>query len=374
MSEYQYYEFQAIDRPLTVEDRQALRQLSTRARITPTSFVNTYEWGDFKGDPAKLMAQWFDLHLYLANWGSRRLMIRWPAKLLDPSAIRPFLQHVDWVSYQVAGENLIVDIAGEEIESEDWDDGSGRLAALAPLRSDVMAGDLRLFYLLWLTAIEADALEPGEIEPLPGIGPVTGALEAFAAFFQIDPDLLAAASEQPFAPADEAGLAACRSIIADLPEDTKISLLTRLFEGDAYVATALKAMVRQASASPTPVRDGRTVAELRSRAEAIRLAREQEKQARRNAETHRRAEEAERTRRVRLDAVKRRGDKVWQEIEIEIERRNAAGYDRAAGLLEDLRTIAEEAGFSEDFRWRLGAIRSLHARKARFIERIAALG
>ena len=53
MSEYQYYEFQAIDRPLSDADRAALRDLSTRARITATSFTNSYEWGDFKGDPAK---------------------------------------------------------------------------------------------------------------------------------------------------------------------------------------------------------------------------------------------------------------------------------------------------------------------------------
>lgn len=78
MSEYQYYEFQAIDRPLSEADRQALRDLSTRARITAISFTNSYEWGDFKGDPAKLMERWFDLHLYLTNWGSRRLMIRLP--------------------------------------------------------------------------------------------------------------------------------------------------------------------------------------------------------------------------------------------------------------------------------------------------------
>ena len=55
MSEYQYYEFQAVDRPLTSAQQRELRALSTRARITTTSFVNHYEWGDFKGNPARLM-------------------------------------------------------------------------------------------------------------------------------------------------------------------------------------------------------------------------------------------------------------------------------------------------------------------------------
>jgi hypothetical protein len=57
MSEYQYYEFQAIDRPLDRAAQEALRSISSRARITATSFTNHYEWGDFKGDPRKFMEQ-----------------------------------------------------------------------------------------------------------------------------------------------------------------------------------------------------------------------------------------------------------------------------------------------------------------------------
>ena len=51
MSEYRYYEFQALDRPLTQEQISELRAYSSRARITPSSFVNVYNSGDFKGNP-----------------------------------------------------------------------------------------------------------------------------------------------------------------------------------------------------------------------------------------------------------------------------------------------------------------------------------
>lgn len=47
MSEYQHYEFLTIDQALDRRQQQELRALSTRARITSTSFVNTYDWGDF---------------------------------------------------------------------------------------------------------------------------------------------------------------------------------------------------------------------------------------------------------------------------------------------------------------------------------------
>ena len=35
------------------KDMQALRNLSSRAQITQSSFVNEYNWGDLKSDPLK---------------------------------------------------------------------------------------------------------------------------------------------------------------------------------------------------------------------------------------------------------------------------------------------------------------------------------
>jgi hypothetical protein len=43
MSEYQYYEFLALDRPLTQKQRGELRSISTRVEITATRFVNEYQ-------------------------------------------------------------------------------------------------------------------------------------------------------------------------------------------------------------------------------------------------------------------------------------------------------------------------------------------
>ncbi|MFO1293508.1 MAG: hypothetical protein U1F07_10590 [Rubrivivax sp.] len=45
MSEYQYCEFAAIDRPLTAAEMARLRQVSTRGQISASGFVNHYEWG-----------------------------------------------------------------------------------------------------------------------------------------------------------------------------------------------------------------------------------------------------------------------------------------------------------------------------------------
>ena len=78
MSEYQYYEFQAVDRPLTPEQISVLRAYSSRAQITASSFIVVYSYGNFKGNPEKWLEQYFDAFLYLANWGSHHLMLGLP--------------------------------------------------------------------------------------------------------------------------------------------------------------------------------------------------------------------------------------------------------------------------------------------------------
>ena len=241
MSEYQYYEFQAIDRPLSKADQQELRALSTRARITATSFTNSYEWGDFKGDPGQLMDRWFDLHLYLANWGTRRLMIRLPKRLVDAQHLNELLDKVDCAELRGSGENLVLDIQCDEEEFEDWDEGSGWLAALAQLRADVLQGDLRLFYLLWLAKVQDDEFEADELEPIPGIGPVTASLEAFADFVGLDPDLVQAAAERSAtANASATSPDAVRKVIAAMSDREKTAMLVRLFDGDAHAAIELR--------------------------------------------------------------------------------------------------------------------------------------
>ena len=76
IGEYQYYEFAAVDRPLDSRELAQVRALSTRAQITSTSFVNTYHWGDFRGSPRAMVERYYDAFLYLANWGTRQLLLK----------------------------------------------------------------------------------------------------------------------------------------------------------------------------------------------------------------------------------------------------------------------------------------------------------
>ena len=49
MSEYQYYEFRALERPLNKSEQAELRSFSSRATITSNRFVNEYQWWKISG-------------------------------------------------------------------------------------------------------------------------------------------------------------------------------------------------------------------------------------------------------------------------------------------------------------------------------------
>jgi len=123
MSEYQYYEFRAVDRPLTKQEMGALRAISSRAEITPTSFVNTYNWGDFKGNPDALMKKCFDAFVYVANWGTHRFMLRLPLWALKETPLSAYCAG-DSASARETSDFVILEFQSAN-EGGDWEGGEG---------------------------------------------------------------------------------------------------------------------------------------------------------------------------------------------------------------------------------------------------------
>lgn len=373
MSEYQYYEFLAVDRPLSDEDQQALRGISSRARITRSSFTNHYHWGNFKAIPSQLLLRYFDLHVYVANWGSRELLIRLPASALTEEDLAPFcLDESEWFEARRTPQGWLIEIAmHDEDESEwgDFDDGSGWMGALAGLRQELLAGDLRLFYLCWLWRVQEGEVDDESLEPLPGIGPLTASQEALADFIGLDPMLLEAAAERG---ADGPGAADREAFVAALPAPEKEALLLRLLAGESGVGAELqRRLQRQLAAEPMA---RRSVAELRIAADASHERQRQAylaEKARREAEQQ--AAEA-RARRERIHRVARLGEHAWEEALNQVARRQPKGYEMAANLLRDLQALAEERGEQPAFQARLERIVAEHRRKGRFLEQLERAG
>jgi hypothetical protein len=225
VSEYQYYDFRALDRPLTKNEMAALRSISTRAAITATSFTNHYEWGELKANPNKLPEKYFDAFVYVANWKTHEFNIRLPQGSVDYKLLKG-MESGDSLRVRKTGTFVIVEF-GFESKVNGEDDGTGWMASLMPLRSDLLRGDLRCLYLGWLRraqdgGLDADRLEP----PVPaGLQELSGPLHALIEFLEIDDDLVevAAQASRPLAAGPSRG--ELSAWIRGLPESDKNELL-----------------------------------------------------------------------------------------------------------------------------------------------------
>jgi hypothetical protein len=196
MSEYQYYEFQAIDEPLNARQMAELRALSTRAEITPTSFTNEYHFGDFRGDPEKVLEKYFDAFFYFANWGTHTLMFRLPAELVNVAELKPYCDG-EVVTLKEAGKYVLLEFQSRDEGGDYYDEDEPSLASLISLRTDILAGDLRCLYLGWLAGMDFRDEDDDSAEPPvpPGMRKLSVSLEAFADFMRVDSDLLEVAAE-----------------------------------------------------------------------------------------------------------------------------------------------------------------------------------
>ena len=86
----------------------------------------------------------------------------------------------EWHSVRAKGDHVITCFLVEDhdCDPDGTDGGSGWLASLLPLRTDMAAGDLRALYLAWLGTAQGETLPDDALEPpVPaGLAELTGPL------------------------------------------------------------------------------------------------------------------------------------------------------------------------------------------------------
>lgn len=377
MSEYQYYEFLAVDRPLDDKQIDQVRKYSSRAEITATRFVNEYHWGDFRGDVRDFLRRFYDLFVYVANWGTHEFAFRAPAELIDLKAVSPY-ECDEGFGIHAAGSHVFFHLCSESEDGDDWGDGGGWMASLAPLREEVLSGDLRPLYLGWLAAADVCGFGDDEVEPPvpPGLGSLSAAQRSLADFIRLDDALLTVAART--SPPIAAGADGVAEWIASLPEAEKNDLLTRLCEGQgSHTGVSLRRRFQALSAASAKQPAGqarRSVGELLSTARALVEAREQEEARCRAEERLREEAKAAKARSDYLAKLAQRQPAVWKQIEALVATKQPKKYDEAVGLLRDLKDIAAQSGSREAFRLSLAELRSRHEKKSSFLDRVTAAG
>ena len=403
MSEYQYYEFQAIDRPLTNEQMAELRAITSRAEITPTRLTNVYEWGDFKGDPVELLVTHFDAHLYEANWGTHTLMFGFPSNVVDLEQLQAY--QVEAISDYESGlfvlardDRVIVTFASSEEDGEedsgwiDEEDSGAWLSSMITLRSDIVNGDLRALYLGWLAGAtvnyyedddgegDSDEIDDDELaedgfenanlrEPPipPGLGQLTGPLKKLAEFLRLNPATIDVAAERS-TPLTETRISESqiKAWIAKLPGSEKDDVLLRLIKGEPQLGAQL---VRRLRTDLMPRPGASRSDEPRTAGQLARAGKERAAQAKRRA-----SEKQARDRARHLDSLKGKEENLWRQAHDLVSTKRQHEYDEAVTLIRDLRDLAERSDKTIAFTDRLNELRIRHKGKSSFIDRLNRAG
>lgn len=373
MSEYQFFEFAALDRPLTTAEMRQLRAASTRADITPAGFVNAYDHGSLKARPLEWMQRYFDAFVHVSGWGARRFALRLPRDCFSAAALKPFLtapvlevcsDKQQWIlDWQLDGE--------EDFERFVDDDGRAWMRRLVPLRAELMRGDCRALYLGWLVGIGAlsdDTLEP---DVPPGLADLTPAQSSFVEFMGLGPDLLAAAAAGSAArepPVLEAWLKTwTREEMAAVIE---IIALERTDYAAQRVHRRYAAWQHQQRASRNAATPRRRVAQLRSDAESLESARHKREAAERSAT----AAARQRAREAKLRQMMQETDIEWAALNVLVGIGTAAAYERATQAIKNFGDAYALLSRRDEFDLLLSRFLHRHSKRAALFRRLTEAG
>lgn len=361
MSEYQYYEFQTIERPLTEEEREVISQLSSRVQLSSTRAIFTYSYGDFRGNPEDLLAQSFDAMFYIANWGTIQLMFRFPKSLLNLELLKSYCLE-DYIEITERENYIILNIHYQDEDGFAWIEGEGYLDKFIHFRQDILEQDYRCLYLTWLKAIDChDDVQDNDDEPpvTQGLKDLSTALKAWIELLEIDPYLVQVAATKSEGKTD-ISLTDLETAIAQLSRSECEDYLRRLLRGEPSLAIDLKQRLSQnlKTSHSTQVK-GRTVKELLESAEKTRhqqeLIEQQETEAKRIKE---------------LETFAKQESQAWQTVDTFIQQKQSKPYDDAVKLLVKLEELAIYQGKETQFYNQIKQMRQQYSNRPGLLKRL----
>jgi len=397
MSEYQYYEFRAIDQALAPEQLKEVRALSSRAEVTARSFTNTYNFGDFRGNPRRLMERYYDAHIYVSNFGNMHFMLRLPLDVISDESIAPYASE-DALDWWTTDAHTILDWQLNEDEGGEWIDGDGWMDRLLPLRDELVRGDYRSLYIGWLASFaggSADEDEDDEYEeeeqdeegdededpeddfipnsrrkepPVPaGLGSLTDAQSALAEFLGISGDLIRAAAEKSpktSFPADSEKNVS--EWVARLPDQEVRALIERVVHGDGTrVQTELQSRFYRFGNEGKEHAQTKAGGSRRTAADLLKLADQAEHERKQKEQSER-----DRKRHAYLVSLVPRFEDLWLEVNSLAEEQKASPYNRACALLVDLRAAYSQAERRAEFDAEFARFLEKHSRSTALVRRL----
>ena len=364
MSEYQYYEFLAIDRRLTANDQAELRSLSSRAEVTVSRAVYTYSYSDFPADPRVVLEKYFDALLYITNWGTRLLIFKFPRELFIEDDVSEFVNN-EQIGFGLSedGKHAFLELDFSEDGYEGWvDEDDYNLADYAEVRNEILKGDYRSLYIAWLATIQGYEIMSDDEDdfgpPVPaGLKSLTLAQIKFQEFLESDQDLLEAASQNSRPPDLKRYSDTSIALMADEEKD---AFLKRLSGNETHLSVKLNRRLAElaGSSSESATTQSSSIAELLRTAKQIEVARLEKEQKERLAEKIK-----------ALKSLSLRRDDEWKEVIELIEKKHGTAYGQAVKKLVALKELAEFENRQDEFLRKMSQLMSQYSNRPALMNR-----
>jgi hypothetical protein len=375
MSEYQYYEFAALDGPISDEGLRYAQGCSSRAEVSRVRWQNTYSFGDFRGSVDTLL-KYYDAHFYIANWGTVRLGLAIPKGAIEREAIEPYLRkrgrYENTLTVKESGNRCIVWWERNDEDGWGWTEGEGVIDQLIGVREELMRGDYRALFLGWLADFDpGDWLDPEDgtavLPPIPpGLDRLSPALAALIEHFPVDPDALAVAAG--LSHSSEPERLPLSEVLERLSASEMRALLARVAEGGG---PGVIAELNRLTYPPVQTPAGAAIKCTAFAATALECRQAREKKEEAAAEAQRQLEAA--ARRQHLASLMQRADVVWSELDPLMAEKVASAYDQAAAQLQELRDAYAQAGDKAGFQQKLRDFRLRYSNRPAMLRRIESL-
>jgi hypothetical protein len=381
MSEFQLYRFKAIDRPLTKAEQEEVRSWSSRARVTSTSATFIYHYGDFRKEEEKVVEEYFDAMLYVSNWGTQRLLFRFPLDTFDRKTVNEFAiiaetGYTTHLDFQKKANCWLLDFYWSDDESGGWmEEEDYELEDFLSIRNQIMNGDYRALYLFWLRLAaysyqfdgegEADEFDDfeegyGKVPPPvpPNLNSLTGDLQNFVNFFAIDEDLIAAAADYSFVKKTKKNN--YTELVLQLSENERIDFVVRLAKGEPNLSLTLNRRLRDFM-KMTDKNDNENKPSI------FQLI-----QKSKGKETNRLAQEAEEARLQHINKMEKlvpKESELWAKVYTNIRLQRGNTYDLATETLKDLKDLAAYKGLSSVFKEKMFDLKKEFGRSTALMNR-----
>ena len=366
MSSYEHYDFQTIDRQLTKVEQEEIGSWSSRSYPTASQATFTYHYGSFKKDFYQSVKNYFDAGLYVANWGTKHLVFKFPRGVITLKDLAPY-EYGDAIRLERTYNHLLLEIEYSEEEGWGWLEAEGWLSEIISLRNDILNGDFRVLYLAWLGAatnhenydFDGDVIEP----PIPpNLGQLNKTLQRFVEMFGISMDIVDAASVGSPALHKQGSDAKVDyfSAIEQLSDASKIDFLLRLIKDEPHLSWKLKQHLTPKKSKTAnfgiPSRTALDLIKLSDKTKALRKA-EEERQARA-------------AKLKAIQTLEKHVPQKWEAIYEMLNRKAGRNYKYVVEVLLELKEVAEYQKQLPQFMEKVAGLRTKYRRYSSFVTRL----